>query len=98
MRAEKLASKGGNCAFQIGKGNPFTNNQSFHLQELDLASGADGLIAVTHTGQDGTNWLACRSPHHMDLSGAGVCPKQHTGDSCEESIPHVAGRMVGRHI
>ena len=66
--------------------------------EHDLAAQRDLLVAVAHARQDHADRLRAQLAHDVDLSRRGVRAQQHARRGRVEGVPHVAGRVVRRHV
>ncbi len=66
--------------------------------EHDLAAGRDGLVAVAHARQDDADRLRAALAHDVDLARRGVRPQQDARRGRVKRVPHVAGRVVRRHV
>ena len=96
--SEQPAGEGGDRALQVGHGDVFADDQALDLLELDFAAGGDRLIAVAHAGQNDADRLGAQFAHDVDLAGRGVRAQDHARRGGVKRVPHVAGRVVRRHV
>ena len=85
-------------ALEIGHRHVLADRQAFDLLEHDLAARRDGLVAVAHARQDDADRLRAQLAHDVDLPRRGVRAQQDAGRRRVEGVPHVAGRVVRRHV
>ena len=84
-------------AFQVGHGDVLADRQPLHLVEHDLRAGGDGLVAVAHARQNHPDGVGMKRLHGANLTRRGMGAQHHALVDVE-GVPHVAGRMVGRHV
>ena len=95
---EHPAGEADDRALQVGHGDVPADRQALDLVELDLRAGRDLLVAVAHAGQDDADRLRAALAHDVDLAGRGVRAQQDARRRRVERVPHVAGRVVRRHV
>src|SRR2546423_7540991 len=97
VRTEHTAGKGDQHPFQVRHGDVRPHSQTLNLVEHNLRARRDCLIAVAHAWQDDPDGLRMIRLHSTNLPRRGMGAQHHTFIDIK-SVPHVARRMIGRHV
>jgi hypothetical protein len=95
--AEHLPGEGLEHSLEVGQGNVGTNRQPLDLEEHELRTGRNRLVAVHAAGEHNADRPWCRRLHGVNLPRRGVGAEQDLFGEVE-GVPHVPGGVVRRHV